>query len=156
VKQTLARALARRAIDIATVKLRPFSTRPFVPSSTLCAERLVLVGEAAGIDRTTGEGIAQALVMGAYAARHLARALRTGGATFDAYADEVRRSTIGRHMLQSAWLARRVYGRDGRPARRLLLRSSYARSAAMRWYRGESLPWGTQARLALGLVRSVV
>jgi flavin-dependent dehydrogenase len=152
VKGALARALARRGVDIAKVKLKPFSTRPYVPSSVVAQEGLVLVGEAAGIDQTTGEGIAQAIVMGGIAARHVARALRTGCAAFEDYGNDVRVSTIGRHMLQSAWLARRVYGRFGYPARRLLLRSRYAREAAMRWYHGESLPMTVQLRLGLGLV----
>jgi len=153
VKRALARALARRGLDITKLKLSPFSTRPYVPGSVVSAEGLVLVGEAAGIDRTTGEGIAQALVMGGMAARHLARALRTGGRSFASYARALERSTIGRHMLQSAWLSRRVYGRRvGHPARELLLRSGYARDAAMRWYRGEHLAWSTQVRLGFGLV----
>src|SRR5262249_38595973 len=139
VKQALGRALARRGIDLSRVKLKPFSTRPFVPSSTIALDGVVLVGEAAGIDRTTGEGIAQAIAMGEIASRHLARALRTGGSSFDAYAREVRRSMVGRHMLESAWLAKRVYGRFSDRARRYLLRSSYARSIAMKWYRGERL-----------------
>ncbi|GAH82898.1 unnamed protein product, partial [marine sediment metagenome] len=49
-------------------------------------------------------------------------------------------------------LARRVYGRMGQPARRLLLSSTFARDAAMRWYNGSSLGWSTKARLAIGLV----
>ncbi len=156
VKGTLARSLARRGIDIADVKPRPFSTRPFVPSSTMACAGVVLVGEAAGIDQTTGEGIAQAIVMGGIAARHLTRALRTGGTSFEPYAREVKTSTIGRHMLQSAWLARRVYAGRGRPARRLLLSSTFARDAAMRWYRGDSLTWSTKLRLGLGLVRNAL
>jgi flavin-dependent dehydrogenase len=156
VKGALARSLARRGIDIAQVKPRPFSTRPFVPSSTIARDGVVLVGEAAGIDHTTGEGIAQAIVMGGIAARHLTRALRTGNASFEVYAHEVRNSRIGRHMLQSAWLARRVYGRTGLSARRLLLRSTFARDAAMCWYRGESLTWSTKLRLGLGLFRSAL
>ena len=155
VKAVLGRALAKRGVDIANVKLRPFSTRPFVPGSTLAQEGVVLVGEAAGIDHATGEGIAQAIVMGAIAARHVARALRTGGSSFASYDDDVRTSNMGRHMLQSAWLARRVYGRIGEPARRLLLTSGYARDAAMRWYNGESLAWSTKARLGLGLLTRV-
>ena len=152
-KASLGRALARRGIDIEQVKLRPFSTRPFVASTTLAQEGLVLVGEAAGIDHATGEGIGQAIVMGGLAARHVARALRVGSRSFEAYAREVRSATIGRHMLQSAWLARRVYGPIGHPARRLLLESTFARDAAMRWYNGSSLPWPTKLRLGLGLVR---
>ncbi len=156
VKASLGRALARRGIAIEDVKLRPFSTRPFVSSTTLARDGLVLVGEAAGIDHATGEGIGQAIVMGAIAARHVARALRLGNGSFAAYAHEVRTATIGRHMLQSAWLARRVYGRMGHPARRLLLDSTFARDAAMRWYNGSSLSWATKLRLGLGLLEHAV
>jgi menaquinone-9 beta-reductase len=155
VKDSLLRALAKRSVDTAKVKLKPFSTRPFVRSSTTWLDGLVLVGEAAGIDHATGEGIAQAIGMGAIAARHLARALRTGGTSFDGYAREVFGSTLGRHMLQSAWLARRVYGRSGGAFRRYLVRSAFARKSALSWYRGESLPVLTQGRLALGLAASV-
>lgn len=150
-KDVLGRALARRGIDLATVKLRPFSTRPFVPASPTWAPGVVLVGEACGIDRTTGEGIAQALDMGRMAARHLAWACASGDDRFDGYANEVCASITGRHLLQSAWLAPRVLGRRGGPARRYLLRSAFARTAAVRWYRGERLERATIARLGLGL-----
>lgn len=156
VKAVLARSLERRGIDIAKVKLKPFSTRPFVRGSRTWLPGLVFVGEAAGIDHTTGEGIAQAIAMGRIGARHLARALRTGDSTFETYDREVRGSVVGRHMLQSAWLARRVYGRFGGAARRYLVGSSFARAQAMRWYRGEELSLFTQLRLAFGLVASVL
>lgn len=152
VKAALGRALAKRGVDIAKVKPRPYSTRPFVPGSTLAQEGVVLVGEAAGIDQATGEGIAQAIVMAAIASRHVARALRTGDRSFPSYDRAVRASTMGRHMLQSAWLARRVYAPIGHPARRLLLESSFARDAAMRWYNGDSLPWSTKLGLGAGLL----
>ncbi|HVJ91765.1 MAG TPA: NAD(P)/FAD-dependent oxidoreductase [Labilithrix sp.] len=154
VKDVLARSLARRGIDIATVKLRPFSTRPFVARSIGWRPGIVLVGEAFGIDRTTGEGIAQALEMGRMAASHLAVAVRTGHPRFEAYERDVRTSTTGRHFLQSAWLAQRVYSRTGYPARRYLLRSSYGRTAAIKWYRGDPLPLLTQLRLGFGLAAS--
>jgi flavin-dependent dehydrogenase len=156
VKDVLARSLARRGIDIAKVKLRPFSTRPFVRRSIAWVPGVVLVGEACGIDQTTGEGIAQAIDMGRIAARHLALAFETGNPRFESYERAVRASTTGRHLLQSAWMARRVYGPFGRPARKFLLHSDYARAAAMKWYRGESLGWGTNLRLGLGLVASVL
>jgi menaquinone-9 beta-reductase len=154
-KDVLARALDRRGIDIAKVKLRPFSTRPFVPGSIAWVPGVVLVGEACGIDQTTGEGIAQAIDMGRIAAKHLEAAVRTQNPRFDRYERALRTSTTGKHMLQSAWLARRVYGRLGRPARRYLLDSDYARTAAMKWYRGEHLGTLTNLRLGVGLVASV-
>lgn len=154
VKVVLARALARRGIDVEQVKLRPFSTRPFVPGSTAWVRGVVLVGEACGIDQTTGEGIAQSLEMGRIAARHLALALRADDDRFIDYERALRASVTGRHMLESARLARLVYGRVGRPARRYLVRSSYARRAALKWYRGEALPASMKVRLGLGLAAS--
>lgn len=156
VKDVLARALARRDVAIADVKLRPFSTRPFVPGSTTWVPGALLVGEACGIDQVTGEGIAQAIDMGRLAARSLGRAISSGARAFADYDRALRRSATGRHLLQSAWMVRRVYRRIGRPAQRYLLRSDYARAVATRWYRGESLPWSTKARLGLGLVGSLL
>jgi len=152
VKQHLARALALRGIDIARVTLKPFSTRPFVPGSLLALDRVAFVGEAAGIDATTGEGIAQAILLGAIAAHHLAQALRLGTGRLDGYAHGVRSARVGRHLLQSALLARVVYGPRGAPWRRFLARKARAREAGMRWYAGEGLGWREKGRLAAGLL----
>ncbi|HVH47463.1 MAG TPA: NAD(P)/FAD-dependent oxidoreductase [Labilithrix sp.] len=156
VKDVLRRSLARRGIDITKVKLRPFSTRPFVAKSTTWVRGVVLVGEACGIDQTTGEGIAQAIEMGRIAARHLAVAFATRHPGFRDYERAVRTSTMGKHLLQSAWVARHAYGRYGQPARRFLLRSHEARVAAMRWYRGEDLSVFTQLRLGLAFAASLL
>jgi flavin-dependent dehydrogenase len=150
-KAMLGRALAARGIDIESVKLKPFSTRPFVPDSLLALDRLALVGEAAGIDATTGEGIAQALLGGGVAAHHLAQALRLGTGSLEGYARDLRRGRVGRHLLQSAWLARAVYGERGAAWRRYLARSDRARDAGMRWYAGEPLTWRRKGALAAGL-----
>jgi flavin-dependent dehydrogenase len=148
-KAQLAAALAKRGVDIGAVRLKPFSTRPWVPGAPLVLPRLALVGEAAGIDATTGEGIAQAILAGGLAARGLARALRAGDASLRSYADDFVRSRVGRHLAQSAWLARRVYGPRGQAWRSFLARSASARAAGAAWYAGHSLPLSTKARLAL-------
>jgi flavin-dependent dehydrogenase len=156
VKAMLGRALDARGIALAQVKLKPFSTRPFVPESLLALERLALVGEAAGIDATTGEGIAQAILFGAIAAHHLAQALRTGVGRLEGYAHDVRRSRVGRHLLQSAWLARVVYGPRGAAWRKFLAKKDRAREAGMRWYAGERLGLPEKAGLALALGREML
>jgi flavin-dependent dehydrogenase len=147
----LARSLARRGVDISRLKLRPFSTRPLVPGARMALRGLALVGEAAGIDATTGEGIAQAILMGGIAAKHLARALRVGDGRLDGYGAEVVGTAVGRHLLQSAWLARRVYGARGAPWRAFLAREPSALEAGARWYAGERLGWGAKARLGAKL-----
>lgn len=156
VKTSLGRHLAKRDIAIDDVELKPFSTRPFVKTSTVCGDGWVLVGEAAGIDATTGEGIAQAIVFGRVASKHLARSLSNNGTSsrdFDAYRREIFDSVMGRHLLQSAWLAQYVYGKRGMPFQNYLLRSEFAREIAARWYEGQTIGLFTVARLALGLAR---
>jgi flavin-dependent dehydrogenase len=150
-KTALAGALASRGIDLASVKLRPFSTRPLVAASRLALERLALVGEAGGIDATTGEGIAQAILTGAIAAEHLAGGLRSGRTSLAGYARAVFEGRVGRHLLQSAWLARRVYGPRGASWRRFLAGSAFARQAGAAWYTGRPLGWTTKARLGVSL-----
>lgn len=152
VKESLLRHLAVRGVE-ADVALKPFSTRPFVRGAPLWGERYVLVGEAAGIDATTGEGIAQAILFGRLAAEHLALASRGGATTFEAYERVVVSSRMGRHLLQSALLARVVYGRAGRPFQNLLLRSHYARACAARWYDGDPLEPSAIVRLGASLAR---
>ena len=124
----------------------------------LALRGLALVGEAGGIDATTGEGIAQAILMGGIAGRHLARALRLGDGRLDGYGAEVVGTTVGRHLLQSAWLARHVYGARGASWRAFLAREPSALEAGARWYAGERLGWAAKARLgarlAVALARS--
>ncbi len=150
-KQHLARSLAARGVDIAHVKLKPFSTRPLVRGAPVRFDRLALVGEAAGIDATTGEGIAQAIITGAIAARHLAQAVRCGDGSLDAYEKDVLGGRVGRHLLQSAWFARRVYGPRGAPWRSFLAKSERARDAGARWYAGQRVGWALKARLGIAL-----
>jgi len=90
------------------------------------------------------------------AAEHLARAARTGERTFERYERDVLGSTMGRHLLQSAVLARFVFARAGRPFQDFLLRSPYARAQAARWYEGDPLEPSTIARLGAGLVRHLL
>jgi flavin-dependent dehydrogenase len=150
-KRDLLDALASRGIEPSGLVLRGYSTRPFVPGAPLALWRVVLVGEAAGIDATTGEGIAQAIAMGRIAARWLARAARTGEGNLDGYQDGVRRAPVGRHLLQSAWLCQRVYGPRGAPWRRWLASHDRGCEAGARWYEGRSLGWALKVRLGLSL-----
>ena len=151
VKAALLACLRARGLDPERVRLKPFPTRPFVPETVLEHEGVLFVGEAAGIDRTTGEGIAQSIVMAGLAASALARALRSGSPIGGGYDRAVRASRVGRHLLQSAGLAARVYGERGLAYRRLLARSAAARAAGAAWYAGARVSLGAKARLGLAL-----
>lgn len=156
VKAALGLALSRRGVRLADVHLRPFSTRPYLARSLLTVPGIAFVGEAAGIDWTTGEGIAQALAMGALAAQSLAAAAARGTNDVTSYARALHESTVGRHLRQSAWFAPRVYGPHGAPFRRLLLASPAARDAGARWYMGEQLSMREKLFLGARLARELV
>ena len=71
---------------------------------------LLSVGDAAGIDALTGEGIAVAREQGLVAGRALASAVRTGDYAFGDYRGALRRAAVGRELTLDAMLARMLYG----------------------------------------------
>jgi flavin-dependent dehydrogenase len=71
----------------------------FSPRNTLAAERVVLVGDAAGAEPLFGEGISIALAYGAVAASSIQRAFRRQSFHFPDYRWRVLRSPIGRYLL---------------------------------------------------------
>src|SRR5262249_17766150 len=72
-----------------------------------------------------------------------------GARALDGYARELLASRVAKHLLQSAWIARRVYGPGGDPWRRYLVRSERARAVGGQWYPGDPIPLALRARLAL-------
>jgi flavin-dependent dehydrogenase len=68
------RYLAERGLDASRYRFKHYAERGFEPGAPIARRRVLLVGEAAGIDIATGEGIAQAIEYGAVAARTLTHA----------------------------------------------------------------------------------
>ncbi len=64
--------LAGKGLDLAGCRRKRFGERGYEPRSVVVDGRLLLVGEAAGIDPISGEGIAQAIEGGARLGRFLA------------------------------------------------------------------------------------
>ncbi|HEY1691782.1 MAG TPA: NAD(P)/FAD-dependent oxidoreductase [Polyangiaceae bacterium] len=64
--------LCRQGIDPASCKNKRYAERGFEPAAQLAGGPIMLVGEAAGIDPVTGEGIAQAIEYGVLAGRFVA------------------------------------------------------------------------------------
>lgn len=61
-----------KGLDLADARKKRFAERGWEPRTQVVAGRRLLVGEAAGIDPVSGEGIAQAIESGAAAGRFLA------------------------------------------------------------------------------------
>jgi len=81
----------------------------FRSRARLAAPHLVCVGDAAGIDALTGDGIAVGLEHGPIAADAIARALSTGDFRFEDYGPAVRRAVVGRELALDSRLAAMLY-----------------------------------------------
>jgi flavin-dependent dehydrogenase len=87
--------LAARGLDPSAYRYKHYAERGFVPGAAIAAPRVMLVGEAAGIDIATGEGIAQAIQYGATAGPFLGRAFTDGALDFAGWRRAVDRAHVG-------------------------------------------------------------
>jgi flavin-dependent dehydrogenase len=77
------RGLAARDADgKPAYRMKQFAEQGFEPGAPIAKPRVLLVGEAAGIDIATGEGIAQAIEFGSVAGPYLARAVADDDLSF--------------------------------------------------------------------------
>ncbi len=107
----LAERLRAQGVDPARCENKRYAERGFEPGGPVARGRAMLVGEAAGIDPVTGEGIAQAIEYGVLAGRFLARALREGEAPrVERWQDEVRASRLARDLSIRGRLMHLYYG----------------------------------------------
>jgi flavin-dependent dehydrogenase len=106
---SFAARLARMGIDLASCKNKRYAERGFDPAERLVERRSILVGEAAGIDPVTGEGIAQAIEFGALAGEFVARTLR-GDAALGDWTRSVRRSRLSHDLRIRRRFAALFYG----------------------------------------------
>ncbi|HEY2749347.1 MAG TPA: FAD-dependent monooxygenase [Polyangia bacterium] len=109
-------ALLRRHLDRVGITLpraaRGWPAFGYVPSAPIAGARLVTVGDAAGIDALTGEGIAVGMEQAQVAADAIVAALATGDFRLKGYRRAVRRATVGRELAIDRWLARLLYRGD--------------------------------------------
>ncbi len=149
VQAHLAAHLASRGLDLSAHTLRQFAERGLEPGAQISAARVLLVGEAAGIDFPTGEGIAQALAYGAVAAPYLVRALAQDRLDFADWRTQLFASAEGR-FLYRRWLGGRVLFGPARPAiEHALLRSPKVWRLVLRRFAGRPVR-GRELALALG------
>ncbi len=134
----LAELLARRGLDVARYRLKPFAEQGFEREAAMSAPGVLLVGEAAGIDIATGEGIAQAIQYGVLAGRYLARAFDCGDLTFSDWATRVRRARLGLQLRQRLWFCGRFYGAERAVMEGLLVRMPSALRLGALQFAGKS------------------
>jgi flavin-dependent dehydrogenase len=121
-RERLAHYLAARGLDIARYRVKQFAERGFEPGAELSRPRVLLVGEAAGIDIATGEGIGQAIEYGAVAGPYLARALDEDRLDFAGWRRTIDRHHLGLQLRIRHAAHRAFYGRGRATLERMMPR----------------------------------
>ena len=106
----VAEYLARRGLDPTRYKLKRYAEQGFEPGAAIAKPRVLLVGEAAGIDIATGEGIGQAIEYGSLAGPYLVAALARGDLGFAGWQRHVARNHLGRQLRIRHAMYRAFYG----------------------------------------------
>ena len=106
----LRRGLQRLDIELPARGTRGWPVWGYQPNTAIAAPRVVTIGDAAGIDALTGEGIAVAMEQAIEAGRAIAGARASGDYGFQTYRRDMARATVGRELRLDRWLARMLYG----------------------------------------------
>lgn len=105
----LRRGLAELDIELPAKGTRGWPAWGYHPSVRVAGPRVLTVGDAAGIDGLTGEGIAVAMEQAVVAGDAVQAAFRTGDFSFSSYRKQLRRATVGRELALDRWLAWLLY-----------------------------------------------
>ncbi len=127
--------LAHRGLSLARCSKKRFAERGFESPTCLAAGPLLLVGEAAGIDPITGEGIAQAIEYGVLLGAFLPAVL-AGEGSLDRWTEVVHRSRLGRDLRARSALVETFFGADRPAIERLFLDHPAVLRAGCRHFAG--------------------
>jgi flavin-dependent dehydrogenase len=108
IEAVLARALSRHGVALPD-GARGWPAWRYRRGARIAAPHVLCVGDAAGIDALTGEGIAVGLEEGPIAARAIGHALVSGDFSFARYAADVRQAVVGRELALDGRLAAMLY-----------------------------------------------
>lgn len=109
----LRRGLGELGIDLPARGSRGWPVWGYAPGTAISRPRVLAVGDAAGIDGLTGEGIAVAMEQAIVAGDAVYEALDRRQFGFAGYRARVRRAVVGRELALDRWLARLLYGGKG-------------------------------------------
>ena len=158
VSAVLAARLRAQGIDPSRCKNKRYAERGFEPATCLARGALMLVGEAAGIDPVTGEGIAQAIEYGVLAGRFLARRLTSddGLPAVAEWHDEVAASRLARDLRIRTRFVRLFYGPSRPEVERFITETPDALYVGCQHFAAQPYDWlklaGVLARGAAALL----
>jgi flavin-dependent dehydrogenase len=108
-RDALADEFKRHGYNLEDYKLNGHPLRWFEASSVFSAKRVLLVGDAAGVDALFGEGISIALGYGGFAANAIREAFARQDFSFHDYRRTILRSEMGKSLRRRTWWARFFY-----------------------------------------------
>lgn len=121
-RDALADEFSRHGYDLETYKLEGHPLRWFEANCIFSAQRVLLVGDAAGVDALFGEGISIALNYGAFAALALLGGFNRHDFSFREYRCQILRSEMGKSLRRRTWWAKFYYRLRWRNFQRLVWR----------------------------------
>ncbi|MBK7893309.1 MAG: FAD-dependent monooxygenase [Anaerolineaceae bacterium] len=108
-KQTLADSMAARDREMKAYKLKGHPIRWWDKDGRFAQPRIILVGDAAGVDPLMGEGISFALGYGEVAAATLEDAFNRQDFSFSTYKTRLNQHSLFKQLRLRVWLARFAY-----------------------------------------------
>ncbi len=141
VADLLTRRLAHQGLQIQDYRVKRMAERGIELHRPVARPRILLVGEAAGIDPITGEGIAQAVQYGAVAGEYLARRIRADKLSFRDWRLRLAQSVLGRDLAFRRILAQGCYRWGRHPFERLFLDRPEALEFGAAIFAGTVRPW---------------
>jgi flavin-dependent dehydrogenase len=135
--------LRRIGIEPMECKKKRYAERGFEPGSVVAAGARMLVGESAGVDPVTGEGIAQAIEFGATAGAYLARELsrRDGSVNVESWRKVVAGSRLGWDLRMRVRAMRLFYGARRTQVERCLTESPDAIFLGCQHFAAQTYDW---------------
>lgn len=122
VQALLENRLGNMGLNPAEYRMKRMVERGFQLHHPFSRRRVLLVGEAAGVDPITGEGIAEAIQYGALAGPYLARKLEAHDLGFGDWNTHFLCSAVGVDLFLRRWLAVLCFRLARRPVEELFVR----------------------------------
>jgi flavin-dependent dehydrogenase len=147
-------------LDAVACQTKRYSERGFESATRLASGGRMLVGEAAGIDAVTGEGIAQAIEYGVLAGRYLANVFRRSpaGRALDVrgWDRAMKRSRLARDLRIRSRFLRLYYGPYRHDLERFVVDCPEALFVGAQHFAAQRSHWLAMGRVALqGAVRVI-
>lgn len=108
-RRILADEMAAHGYNLDDYELKGHPIRWFEPANRAAIPRILLVGDALGVDALLGEGISPALGYGRIAAQEIKRAFENNDFRFQGYKSRLLRSRLGSALWRRTFIARIFY-----------------------------------------------